>query len=179
MDNTHYIGSVEIFAGKTIPKGWASCEGQLLSICDHMYLYSLIGTSFGGDGRTTFALPDLRGRIPIGEGKGKDSELTEKFLGMKGGSERVKLSIAQIPPHKHTLNCDENSGKNSKSEPEGNYISSPSDGAQNEQFSSSATETMNEDILSSSGDGNSHENMTKFLVLKYIICIDGITDSND
>jgi microcystin-dependent protein len=179
MNNTHYIGSVEIFAGKTIPDGWVSCDGQLLSINDHAYLFTLIGTTFGGDGRINFALPDLRGRVPIGNGKGKNPELTERYLGMMGGSENEKLTIEKIPPHKHTLYCDEEPGKSACYEPEGNCISSPSDGTTNEQFGSSATGTMNEDTLSSSGYGNSHENMAEFLVLKYIICIDGITDSND
>jgi microcystin-dependent protein len=96
-----YLGEVDLFAGTFAPRGWASCDGQLLPINQNQALYSLLGTTYGGDGRTTFALPDLRGRTPIGPRQGPG--LSYRNLGEKGGTETVTLTEAQMPSHNHTL----------------------------------------------------------------------------
>jgi microcystin-dependent protein len=99
--DTPYLGEVDLFAGNFAPRGWAACDGQILAIAQNQALFSLLGTTYGGDGRTTFALPDLRGRVPVGPRTGLG--LTERYLGEKGGTETVTLTEAQMPSHNHTL----------------------------------------------------------------------------
>ena len=100
------IGEVKLFAGNFAPRNWALCEGQLLSIAQNTALFSILGTTYGGDGRTTFALPDLRGRVPVGIGQGPG--LSSVQDGQKQGAENVTLTIAQLPMHDHGLkNIDE------------------------------------------------------------------------
>ena len=97
-----YIGTVKPFAFGFTPRGWLACEGQLLSIAQFTTLFSLLGTTYGGDGRTTFGLPDLRGHAPIGDGRGPG--LTDRRMGQKGGSETNTLNVAQMASHNHTTN---------------------------------------------------------------------------
>jgi microcystin-dependent protein len=96
-----YVGEIRIFAGNFAPAGWMFCEGQLLPISENETLFQLIGTTYGGDGESTFALPDLRGRIPIHQGNGF-------ILAETGGVEEVTLTISQIPAHSHPLLCTAN-----------------------------------------------------------------------
>ena len=98
-----FIAEIRIFAGNFAPRGWAFCDGQLLPISQNTALFSLIGTTYGGDGRTTFALPDLRGRAPIHAGNGPG--LTNRQLGSKAGVETVALSESQMPGHAHAVGC--------------------------------------------------------------------------
>src|ERR1700747_753421 len=98
------------------PKGWAFCNGQLLPINQNQALFALLGTTFGGDGRTNFALPDLRGRVPLSAGQGPGLE--NYNLGQTGGAEQVSLTADQMPPHTHTLNV--HTGKADQSNPAGN-----------------------------------------------------------
>lgn len=109
-----FLGEIDLFAGNFAPRNWARCEGQILPIAQNQALYSLLGTTYGGDGRTTFALPDLRGRTPVGPGQGPG--LSNRQLGQKGGIENVTLTTAQMPSHNHTMpgpyisNATENTG---------------------------------------------------------------------
>src|SRR5690242_21043268 len=97
-----YVGEIRMFAGNFAPAGWAFCEGQLLPISENQTLFQLIGTTYGGDGQSTFALPDLRGRVPIHQGT--DSANGTSFaIGETGGVETVTLTTAQIPVHTHAL----------------------------------------------------------------------------
>jgi microcystin-dependent protein len=96
-----FIGEIRMFGGTFAPRGWALCDGQLLSISTYTSLFSILGTTYGGDGRTTFALPDLRGRAPIHAGTGPG--LSPKTLGQKGGTQTETLSIVQMPSHNHTI----------------------------------------------------------------------------
>ena len=96
-----FIGEINLFAGNFAPRGWAFCDGQLLSIAEHMSLFSLLGTMYGGDGRTTFALPDLRGRVPIHPGTGPG--LTRRRPGERIGVENVTLTVGQMPSHDHAV----------------------------------------------------------------------------
>jgi len=95
-----FIGQIMMFGGNFAPRGWAFCNGQLISISQNQALFSLIGTIYGGDGRTTFALPDLRGRVPMGMGRGLG--LTEREIGQRFGSETQALTSLNLPPHNHT-----------------------------------------------------------------------------
>lgn len=97
----YYVGQIRAFAGKRVPFGWALCDGTIITIQNHEALFNLLGTTWGGDGLTNFALPDLRGRLPVGAGQGKD--LLMRTLGEKGGEEEVRLTAGQLPTHKHPL----------------------------------------------------------------------------
>jgi microcystin-dependent protein len=92
-----FVGEIRMFAGNFAPRGWAFCNGQLIPISQNTALFSLLGTTYGGDGRSTFALPDLRGRVPLHAGQG--SGLSDYPLGSRGGSEQVVLTTAQLPAH--------------------------------------------------------------------------------
>src|SRR5262245_42833413 len=94
-----FIGSIILFAGNFAPRGWAFCQGQILSIAQNTALFSILGTTYGGNGQTTFALPDLRGRVPIGTGQGPG--LSNIDLGEQSGSENVTLLASNMPPHTH------------------------------------------------------------------------------
>lgn len=96
-----YIAQIILFAGTFAPRGWAFCQGQILSISQNTALFSLLGTTYGGNGQTTFALPDLRGRAPIGTGQGPG--LSSISLGQMAGTENVTLLITQLPAHTHTV----------------------------------------------------------------------------
>lgn len=96
-----YVGEIRAFAGNRVPFGWAWCDGKKISIQDHEALFNLLGTTWGGDGRNNFGLPDLRGRLPVGAGQGIG--LVTRTLGEQGGEEEVRLTVGQLPPHKHTL----------------------------------------------------------------------------
>jgi microcystin-dependent protein len=96
-----YVGEIRMFAGNFAPRGWAFCDGQLLAVAQNDALFSLLGTIYGGDGRTTFGLPDLRGRVPIHAGSGPG--LSPRRLGEKGGQEDVTLSLNELPQHDHML----------------------------------------------------------------------------
>ena len=98
-----FLGEIRMFAGNFAPTGWAFCQGQLLPIAQNQALFSLLGTTYGGDGRTTFALPDLRGRVPVGFGQGPG--LSNRVIGEQFGSELVTLNINQMPSHNHTVNA--------------------------------------------------------------------------
>ena len=98
-----FLGEIRMFAGNFAPTGWAFCQGQLLPIAQNQALFSLLGTTYGGDGRTSFALPDLRGRVPVGFGQGPG--LSNREIGEKFGSELVTLNINQMPSHNHTVNA--------------------------------------------------------------------------
>ena len=98
-----FLGEIRMFAGNFAPTGWAFCQGQLLPIAQNTALFSLLGTTYGGDGRTTFALPDLRGRVPVGFGQGLG--LSNRVIGEQFGSELVTLNINQMPSHNHTVNA--------------------------------------------------------------------------
>jgi microcystin-dependent protein len=104
MSTEPYLASIVMFAGNFAPRGWAFCSGQLMSIAQNTALFSLLGTTFGGDGVTTFALPDLRGRAPVGQGQGPG--LTNISLGEVSGSENVTLTVSNMPMHNHTVGCD-------------------------------------------------------------------------
>ncbi len=181
------IGEVRMFAGNFAPRTWALCEGQLLSINSNQALFSIIGTIYGGDGRTTFGLPDLRGRVPVGPGRGPG--LSSYREGQKGGVEYVVLNSTQIPSHNHVA-----SGKikasleqGTTSDPLNNY---PAIGTV--QIDRSSTVPANlyngkPDVymaengvnvtLGNTGGNLDHTNMQPFLSIYYIICLQGVFPS--
>lgn len=165
-----YIGAIQIFAGNFAPQGWALCEGQLLPIQQNPALFSLLGTTYGGNGTTTFGLPDLRGRMPIGAGVGPG--LTPRQLGEKNGAEAVTLTPAQIPAHTHTYNA--LSGNRETTNPQGNFLGIAPGPWYAEMNAGDTLLPMNGGTVSPAGGSQAHTNMQPYLALNFIICLQGI-----
>lgn len=152
-----YIGEIQIFAGNFAPLGWAFCNGQLLSIAEYSTLFTLIGTTYGGDGQTTFALPDLRGRIPIHMGQGPG--LSNRTIGEMSGMESVTLNINQMPAHSHLMAT-------------GTVRGTGTQGAG--LTSGTQLSTLTSPTTTSVGGSQPHENMPPYLCISYIIALEGI-----
>ncbi len=164
-----YLGEIALVPYSLgAPYGWMLCSGQTLNISTYSALYSLIGTTFGGNGTSTFNLPDLRGRVVIGIGQG--TGLSNYNLGNAGGVETVTLTANQIPSHSHTVGTLSSVG-NSDS-PGGNFIAKNSEGI--EQFGSSVNTSLGSSAIGNTGGGQSHSNMQPYLALRYIIAVQGI-----
>lgn len=161
------LGEVKLFAGTYAPLGWAFCEGQLLSTSTYTSLFMILGTQFGGNGTSNFALPDLRGRTIIGAGQGIG--LSYRVQGQTTGLETVALSTAQLPSHNHPVNCA--SGDGSSKTPVGNVPAVNIDGTR--QYATSADSAMNSSMIESTGSNTAHSNIQPSLVMRYIICISG------
>ncbi|MCA9706732.1 MAG: phage tail protein [Myxococcales bacterium] len=160
-----FIGQIIMFAGNFAPRGWALCNGQLLAIASNSALFSVIGTAYGGDGQTTFALPDLRGRLAMGSGAG--AGLSPRPLGQKGGEEQVTLTTAQIPAHAHGLSAS-NQDPTTR-DPTGHAL------AQAQIYTTRApNDPMSAGSVASAGGGQPHDNMSPFLAVNFIIALEGI-----
>jgi microcystin-dependent protein len=173
-----YIGDIRLFAGSYAPRGWMLCAGQLLSISDQSTLFALIGTTYGGDGVSTFQLPDLRGRLPVGQGNG--SGLTPRVLGQQFGSESVTVLSTQMPSHNHTFSASTTNPSTSAS-PTGNvfahsntdniYTPLPTTGAD--------PQVMNLASVQSAGGTQPHNNIMPTTAINYIMCVEGIFPSRN
>jgi len=174
-----FIGEIKMFAGNFAPRNWALCDGQILQISQYSALFSLLGTTYGGDGRTTFALPDLRGRVPIHRGTGPG--LSTKYWGERGGQERVTLSHAQMPAHTHTAKAyaDTSAGSSDKPKdmlPARNAAATPQYG---NNFAALSNMNSAAVTVGSAGGSQAHENMQPYLTIHYIICLQGIYPSRN
>src|SRR5262245_60083892 len=120
-----FVAEIRLFAGNFAPRGWAFCNGQLLPISQNTALFSLLGTNYGGDGRSSFALPDLQGRVPLHAGNGPG--LSSRHLGEAGGDDTITLTDAQMPAHSHSLRLTPraSSGKASERDPSSNVLARP------------------------------------------------------
>ena len=165
-----FVGEIRMFAGNFAPRGWAFCDGQLLAVSQNDALFSLLGTIYGGDGRTTYGLPDLRGRIPIHAGSGPD--LSSRNLGSKSGAEKVTLTVNQLPSHRHTWKAASASAQNRT--PVGNALASPSSAAFG---NASALVSLNSSTVANQGGSRSHTNLMPFLCIHFIIALFGIYPS--
>lgn len=161
-----YVGEVRIFAGNFAPAGWMFCEGQLLPISENETLFQLIGTTYGGDGESTFALPDLRGRIPVHQGNGF-------ILAETGGAEEITLTVNQIPAHSHPVLASANIANDAN--PPNNVMAQTStyDGFQ----SSGPNSAMAVQSVSSIGGSQPHTNFQPYLCVNFIISLFGIFPS--
>ncbi len=167
-----YVGEIKMFCGNpSLLTGWAVCNGALLSISSYEVLYNLLGTTFGGNGITTFALPDLRGRVPIGAGQGPG--LTNRILGEMGGEENVTLTTNEIPGHNHIVQVSSQVGTTKS--PAGNYIAANLEGVP--QFGSGVTEAMSASGTYNTGGSQPHPNMPPYLAINYIISLFGVYPS--
>jgi microcystin-dependent protein len=164
-----YIGEIRMFGGNFAPRGWALCDGQLLAISQNTALFSLLGTTFGGDGRTTFGLPDLRGRAPMHWGQGPG--LANRVLGESAGEEAVTLLGTQLPPHNHIVAAVSGPG-NAGSPPDALWAASSS---RDSIYSTTAPDTqMSPQAIGGGGGGQPHDNMSPYLVVTFIIALEGI-----
>lgn len=162
-----YVGEIRMFAGNFAPAGWAFCEGQLLAIAANETLFQLIGTTYGGDGQSTFALPDLRGRLPLHMGTG--AGLSNRIMAAQGGTENVTLTVQQIPAHTHPPLCRAANGTQTGP---GNGVWASSG---LNQFSSGAANTaMNAQNIGAFGGSQPHENVMPYLAVSFIISLFGI-----
>ncbi|MCP5108608.1 MAG: phage tail protein [bacterium] len=193
-----FIGQITMFGGNFAPRGWAYCDGQLLAISSNSALFSILGTTFGGDGRTTFALPDLRGRVPIHPGSGPG--LSSRRLGEKNGTESNKMTVTQMPSHNHsatvgnidvgnitaTLRC--NTAESDTQDPTGNALANAN---RNTYINAAPDQDMHADSIQLTTSGNatgsvtvqntggsqSMNNMQPWLGIHFIIALVGLFPS--
>jgi len=168
------IGLIIMFGGNFAPRGWAFCDGQLLPIATNEALFSILGTTYGGDGRTTFALPDLRGRAPIHAGTG--SGLTPRDIGEYSGEEDVTLISTEMPAHTHTVNP-QYSNTPGQVNPANNFAANL--GAPNAVYGASGDGPMGAAVVGVAGGSQPHENMQPWLCINYIIALEGLYPSRN
>jgi microcystin-dependent protein len=173
-----FLGEIRLMAITFAPNGWALCQGQLMSISQNTALFSLLGTMYGGDGRVTFGLPDLRGRTPVGMGQGPG--LAQYTQGQQAGVEGVTLLTAEIPAHVHAFApaMPVNTGVGTSSSPEGAYYAQAPKTATEQYGGSVSATSMASDILSGTtsniGGNLPHENRMPLLTMTYAIALQGI-----
>ncbi|WP_323769529.1 phage tail protein [Antarctobacter sp.] len=175
MPANPFIAQVIPFAGNFAPRGWAFCDGQLLPVSQNTALFSLVGTIYGGDGRTTFALPDLRGRAAVNPGRGPG--LTPYTLGEKGGVETVTLTELQIPNHNHSVKSRAESRGGNLTDPAGNMLAS---GTTVYRANTPADDVDMDPAMiqeTTVGGSQSHNNMPPYLALNFIIALQGVYPS--
>ncbi|MCK4784696.1 MAG: phage tail protein [Desulfobacteraceae bacterium] len=164
-----FLAQIVMFGGNFAPRGWALCDGQLLQIAQNTALFSLLGTTYGGDGRTTFGLPDLRGRVAMHPGTGPG--LSNYRLGQKGGVEQVTLNINQIPSHTHEAKA--YSGQGNQQGPGGNVLAFD----RRETQYSNETPDVDMSVGSAVGGSQPHTNMQPYLGINHIIALVGMYPS--
>jgi microcystin-dependent protein len=162
-----YVGEIRMFAGNFAPAGWMFCEGQLLPISENETLFQLIGTTYGGDGQSTFALPDLRGRLPMHQGNGF-------ILAETGGAEEITLTVNQIPAHTHPLLA---SGSPGNSVNPGNNLLAQTDGAILLYIADPPSTNFAAASISAVGGSQPHTNFQPYLCVDFIISLFGIFPS--
>lgn len=160
-----YVGEIRMFAGNFAPAGWMFCEGQLLPISENETLFQLIGTTYGGDGQSTFALPDLRGRIPVHQGNGF-------ILAETGGAEEITLTVSQIAAHRHPWLASDAAA--SSQVPTGN---TPAEATKRFYVAPSAVSAMSAQSMSPTGGSQPHTNFQPYLCVDFIISLFGIFPS--
>ena len=160
-----FLAEIRMMSFNFAPKGWATCDGQLLPINQNQALFSLLGTTYGGDGRVNFGLPDLRARTPIHEGSGHS-------LGERGGEQSHTLSISELPTHTHTVRAN-SSATGGNASPNGNYFG----GGNNVYHAPTNLTSMTAQTVGSVGGSQAHLNMQPFLTLNFCIALQGIFPS--
>jgi microcystin-dependent protein len=168
-----YVGEIRMFAGNFAPAGWALCNGQLMAIADNPTLFQLIGTTYGGDGMSTFQLPDLRGRLPVHQGAGPG--LSSYTLADSAGVESVTLTAAQMPSHTHTARA--RAGAGTSDVPANRVWAAPSEPSARLYAGGAADLSMNPALIQPAGGGQPHDNVAPFQAIYFIISLLGIFPS--
>jgi microcystin-dependent protein len=170
-----YLGSITMFAGNFAPRGWAMCEGQILSIAQNTALFSLLGTTYGGNGQTTFALPDLRGRVPVHPGQGPG--LPNVALGESAGSPTVTLTTSQMPMHNHSVAANESA---TTTDPRGGVPANDARGTPVSIYANQSDGTlMNPQMIGLAGGNQPFSIEQPYLGINFIICMEGIYPSRN
>lgn len=162
-----FVAEIRMFPFNFAPKGWAPCSGQLLPIAQNTALFSLLGTTYGGDGKSTFALPNLNGRTPMGPGQGPGLSLYD--LGQSGGSETVSLQVSEIPSHTHQISGVANIGNSDA--PDGPLAQSS---IRSSAYAPTSDTTMAAGTMATAGGGAPHNNMSPYLTLGFYIATQGV-----
>ena len=166
-----FLGEIRNFGFNFAPQGWAQCQGQLLSISQNSALFSLLGTMYGGDGRTTFGLPDLRGRTAISVGQGPG--LSDYVQGQVGGEEQVTLTASQVAPHTHSVTASSQAASKSPAN------SLPAYTADASTYGGATDLTMSPNMIKPNPGGQPHDNMPPYLVTNLCIALEGIYPSRN
>ncbi|GAB4186733.1 MAG: tail fiber protein [Wenzhouxiangellaceae bacterium] len=166
-----FVGEIRMFAGNFAPRGWAFCDGQLLAVSQNDALFSLLGTIYGGDGRTTFGLPDMRGRLPIHAGHGPG--LSERRLGAKGGAENETLTVNQLPSHTHGMRALSVNANTPNAQ--GNLLAQTP--TVDLYLPDQPFSNLNSAAVTNVGGSRSHTNLMPFLCVNFIIALFGIYPS--
>jgi microcystin-dependent protein len=167
-----FIAEIRIFASNFAPRNWAFCNGQLLPIAQNTALFSLVGTTYGGDGRTTFGLPNLQGRAPMHPGRGPG--LTDRRLGQNSGVESVSVTEAQIATHSHTARGSDNAAV--AGAPDNNYVARGGGRGVNSYLNEDTSAGPTKELLPTGG-GLPHNNMQPYLAMNFIIALQGLYPS--
>ena len=163
-----FVGEIRMFGGNFAPAGWAFCQGQLMAISENDVLFNLIGTTYGGDGQTTFALPDLQSRVPMHQGNGFT-------IGEKAGVETVTLTTNQIPAHSHVPLCNQNAGSTASA---ANSLWAANATVANPTYATAAPNAaMDPAAVGLTGGSQPHDNMIPFLGINFILSLFGIFPS--
>jgi microcystin-dependent protein len=170
-----FVAEIRIFAGNFAPRSWAFCDGQLLPVSQNTALFSLIGTTYGGDGRSTTALPNLQGRAPMHPGRGPG--LTSRRLGQRGGVEMVTLTEAQMPNHTHTMAGSRSRTNLQAPGPDRSLGVTLATGNAYQSDTSSSIVSLNSSALTNTGGSQAHNNMQPFIAMNYIIALQGLYPS--
>ena len=168
-----FVGEIRMFGFNFAPQGWAQCNGQLLPIDQNPALFDLLGTTYGGDGRITFALPDMRSRVPVGQGQGPG--LSSYAEGQAGGAETVTLAATQMPGHTHPVKASRNPA--GSGQPEGRALARSADRIYTAKPDTSTV--MNADMLGDDGGSQPHDNIQPYLAVNFCIALNGIFPSRD
>jgi microcystin-dependent protein len=168
--SNQYLGEIKMFAGNFAPTGWAMCNGQTLSISANAALFALLGTTYGGNGTTTFQLPDMRSRVPIHQGQGNG--LSPYVEGQVGGVENVTLTTSNLPSHTHPINCVGSGGN--QANPTGAYPAIESTGTSLDYSTAAPTGQMSSNSTVSVGNNIPITNIQPYLTVNFIIALQGI-----
>ena len=183
MAQQGFLGEIRLFAGNFAPRSWAFCEGQLLAISQNTALFSILGTTYGGDGRTTFGLPDLRGRAPVSQGTGPG--LSTHRLGQRGGTEHETLNTTQLPSHHHNLSTGvmtvgvEGKGTTTIETASGNFKGNVTGGFRSVGGGGTLANGAIQGNSTNVGGNLSHTNMQPYLAIHYIVALQGTFPSRN
>jgi len=161
-----YVGEIRAFGFNFAPRGWATCDGQIIPISQNTALFSILGTTYGGNGISNFALPNLQGATPLGQGQGPS--LSTYVLGQSGGTETVTLGINELPSHNHTANAVAAPG--TLLSPQGRATAEVRGGT----YAATHDATMNAAALAANGNGLPHNNMPPYLTVTFCIALQGV-----
>ncbi|PCK02252.1 MAG: phage tail protein [Alteromonadaceae bacterium] len=168
-----FVAEIRMFAGNFAPRGWAFCDGQLLAVSQNDALFSLLGTIYGGDGRTTFGLPDMRGRVSIHQGSGPS--LSPRRLGAKAGSEKVTLTTNQLASHSHDFNASTSAADSEL--PVGRVLADTTASGITYLLNATPNQSLNSVSIGATGGAQPHTNLQPTLCINYIIALFGIYPS--